>query len=1693
MSSEPENPSSSTATPPEESGEKISKKAAKKEAAKLEKLRRRQEKEEEEEASRKTASLSIEEESFSRNYGDVTLNELKSTEDPKAGKWREAVEGKEWTDVRELVEAMEGTEVLIRGRVHTYRHVSSKKGFLIVRQKGSKVQCVVAESKENHVSVDMVKFVRQLNRESFVDVIGYVVLPKDHVTGATQQVEIQVRKVYCVNSALQMLPLYVEDAARSEADIQAGKPGANQDTRLNFRVIDLRTPTNQGIFSIQSWIQIGWRECLLRKGFIEIHSPKLLAGSSEGGSAVFRLDYKGQPACLAQSPQLHKQMAICADFERVFEVGAVYRAEDSFTHRHLCEFIGLDVEMAIHKHYSEIMDLVGELFPFIFNKINENCQKELEAIRKQYPFQPLKFLPKTLKLTFAEGIQMLKEAGVQADPLGDLNTETERKLGELVREKYDTEFYILHRYPSAVRPFYTMPCADDPNYSNSFDVFIRGEEIISGAQRVHDPELLTEQAKRFGIDVETIKTYIDSFRYGAPPHGGFGVGLERVRTLSLAAAKSPSSTSPLSLRPLMAKLQCRTIQSFPALSSYSVVRIDKVVRNVCQLQFKRDNASCFNLACALPSISSVSYAAHWSSLTSFGSSFRTFPGRYFSQVPNTGNKDKVIRKFNKKRKKHEVLASSGVEAVVTSTEPVVGDVSSGIKVELSTAPSPAASIGKKVSTVKPKRRPKSKKVEDKSSPAVSVLEESLNAVPKPKGSGNRKSSSAKCSQKEVAKDPTVEEPKSSAPSKTEASNPTASKAKQASPVKTKRRPKSKKVDDKSSSAVPVTEEVSVEESSKSVPKPKRSGSGNRKSSSVKKEVAKSSSPSAKASNTPKQKQVPQAQPMQNSIEHRGQNASKPLFPPSGKSVIVVESITKAKVIQGYLGDMYEVLPSYGHIRDLASRSGSVRPDDDFSMVWEVPSSAWTHIKSIKMALNGAENLILASDPDREGEAIAWHIIEMLQQQGALHESMTVARVVFHEITESAIKTALQSPREIDGDLVHAYLARRALDYLIGFNISPLLWRKLPGCPSAGRVQSAALALICDRESEIDGFKPQEYWTVGIKVQGKDSSSTVSAHLTSLNSKKLNQLSISSEADAQDIEQRIRSEGFLVKSIKKSTTRRNPPTPYITSTLQQDAANKLHFSSAYTMKLAQKLYEGVQLSDGKSTGLITYMRTDGLHIADEAIKDIQSLVVERYGESFTSDGPRKYFKKVKNAQEAHEAIRPTNIRRLPSTIASLLDSDSLKLYTLIWSRSVACQMEPASVVQIQVDIGNASESIIFRSSCSKVDFLGYQAVYEDPETKTIKTKDDEKSSEREETFETLSLLKDWDPLHIGEVELKQHHTQPPPRYSEGSLIKKLEELGIGRPSTYASIFKVLQDRKYLTIKSRVLYPEFRGRMVSAFLTNYFTEVTDYSFTADMETELDNVSGGVTNWKGLLRDYWTRFSAYCKRVENVQIQQVEKMLEKKYEDFLFSSLPDPTRTCPSCSEGTLIFKVSKFGTGYFIGCDGYPSCKFIAKTLYGEDEDEDDSPRNTCVEEPKLLGLHPNTNEKVILKCGPYGYYVQLGEDKKGHLPKRANAAHIKDVSSITLESALELLRYPLTLGTHPEDGQPVTLKLSKSGFTVRHRRTMATVPKNTEPSEVTLEKALKLLSGKNVRLCGRPKRIKPTVDEESEGDEVVETM
>ncbi|KAL6296507.1 hypothetical protein ACE6H2_004649 [Prunus campanulata] len=508
--------------PPSEDAASVSKKAAKKEAAKQEKLRRRQE---QEALAAATRSLAVDDEQdpLAANYGDVPLNEIQS---------KTVEDVSRWTEVGALTNTLENRSVLIRGRAQTIRAVGKNMAFVVVRERGFTVQCV-ATVQPDTVSRQMVKYVAGLSRESIIDIEGVVSVPSVEIKGTTQQVEVQVRKVYCVSKAA-VLPINIEDAARSDAEIekalQAGEKlvRVNQDTRLNNRVLDLRTPANQGIFRIQSQVGNIFRQFLLSEDFFEIHTPKLIAGSSEGGAAVFRLDYKGQPACLAQSPQLHKQMAICGDFGRVFEIGGVYRAEDSYTHRHLCEFIGLDVEMEIKSHYSEVMDIVGRLFVTIFDTLNKTCEKELEAVGRQYPFEPLKYLPETLRLTFEEGIQMLKDAGVEVDPMGDLNTEVERKLGQLVLEKYGTEFYILHRYPLAVRPFYTMPCHDNHAYSNSFDVFIRGEEIISGAQRVHVPELLAERAQACGIELKTISTYIDAFRYGAPPHGGFGVGLERV-------------------------------------------------------------------------------------------------------------------------------------------------------------------------------------------------------------------------------------------------------------------------------------------------------------------------------------------------------------------------------------------------------------------------------------------------------------------------------------------------------------------------------------------------------------------------------------------------------------------------------------------------------------------------------------------------------------------------------------------------------------------------------------------------------------------------------------------------------------------------------------------------------------------------------------------------------------------------------------------------------------------------------------------------------------------------------------------------------------------------------------------------------------------------------------------------------------
>ncbi|EYU28247.1 hypothetical protein ABFS82_05G075700 [Erythranthe guttata] len=514
--------------------ESSEKKLSKKETAKHARLLERQKAAAASAAAAVSAvALEGDEDPLRTNYGDITLKELASSK-PISGK-------KKRTLVQDLNDGLKGNMVVVRGRAQAIRAVGKKMAFLVVRRRGCTVQCILTVS-QDLVSSQMVKFATSLTRESIIEIEGLVSLPAQPITGATQQVEIQVRKLYCVDRAAPTLPFNFDDAARSDVDIekalQAGEQlvRVNQDTRLNYRFLDIRTPTNLGIFRLQYQIQKIFCQFLESEDFFGIHTPKTLAGSSEGGSAVFRLDYKGTPACLAQSPQLHKQLSICGDFDRVFEIGPVFRAEDSFTHRHLCEFTGLDVEMEIDEHYSEVMDIVDRLFVTMFDFLNEECSELLEVINRQYPFKPLKYLRKTLRLSFEEGIQILKEAGVEVDPLGDLSTETERKLGQLVLEKYDTEFYILYRYPLSVRPFYTMPSHDGTEYSNSFDVFIRGEEIISGGQRVHVADLLRERAQACGIDVtsKTISTYIDSFRYGTAPHGGFGVGLERVVMLFCA-------------------------------------------------------------------------------------------------------------------------------------------------------------------------------------------------------------------------------------------------------------------------------------------------------------------------------------------------------------------------------------------------------------------------------------------------------------------------------------------------------------------------------------------------------------------------------------------------------------------------------------------------------------------------------------------------------------------------------------------------------------------------------------------------------------------------------------------------------------------------------------------------------------------------------------------------------------------------------------------------------------------------------------------------------------------------------------------------------------------------------------------------------------------------------------------------------
>ncbi|HWE47946.1 MAG TPA: type I DNA topoisomerase [Caulobacteraceae bacterium] len=775
-------------------------------------------------------------------------------------------------------------------------------------------------------------------------------------------------------------------------------------------------------------------------------------------------------------------------------------------------------------------------------------------------------------------------------------------------------------------------------------------------------------------------------------------------------------------------------------------------------------------------------------------------------------------------------------------------------------------------------------------------------------------------------------------------------------------------------------------------------------------------------------------------------------------VVVVESPAKAKTINKYLGPAYKVLASYGHVRDLPSKDGSVRPDQDFAMDWEVDPKSSKRISEIAEAMKGANRLILATDPDREGEAISWHVLEILQKKKAIKDA-EVQRVTFNAITKSAVAEAMANPRSIDMELVDAYLARRALDYLVGFNLSPVLWRKLPGARSAGRVQSVALRLVVDREIEIEAFRSQEYWTVEADVSAN--SPAFLARLVKHDGKKLGKFDLPNEDAANAARLAVEAGAFTVAAVEKKPGRKSPSPPFMTSTLQQEAARKLGFSATRTMQTAQRLYEGVDIG-GETVGLITYMRTDGLQAAPEAIDEARRVIGQRYGAAYVPDSARLYKTKAKNAQEAHECIRPTSLARHPDSLR--LEGDQQRLYELIWKRMMASQMESARVEKTTVEIESADGKTGLRASGQVVLFDGYLAVYEEGRDDTGRD-----SGSEDEDGGRLPAINEGAKAVVAAARADQHFTEPPPRYSEATLVKKLEELGIGRPSTYASILGVLRDRAYVRMDKNRFIPEDKGRLVTAFLEQFFAKYVGYDFTADLEERLDQVSAGDLDWKVLLRDFWQDFHAAIAGAGELRITQVLDALTEALAPHLFPDKGDghDPRTCPSCSAGRLSLKTSKFGA--FIGCSNYPECRYTrpvaAPGADGENAEGGD----------RELGTDPATGEAVSLKIGRFGPYVQLGAGEK---PKRSSLPKGWQPAEMDLPRALKLLALPREVGLHPEDGKPITAGLGRYGPFILHAGTYANVSDIDEVFDIGLNRAVTLLAEK--RAGGGRRRNEATV-------------
>ena len=764
-------------------------------------------------------------------------------------------------------------------------------------------------------------------------------------------------------------------------------------------------------------------------------------------------------------------------------------------------------------------------------------------------------------------------------------------------------------------------------------------------------------------------------------------------------------------------------------------------------------------------------------------------------------------------------------------------------------------------------------------------------------------------------------------------------------------------------------------------------------------------------------------------------------------LVIVESPAKAQTINKYLGNDYKVIASVGHIRDLPSKDGAVKPDENFKMSWEMNKDKDKVVKEIIGALKSADSLILATDPDREGEAISWHLKEILDHKKTT-TGKPVERVVFNEITKSAVLEAMKKPRGINSELVEAYLARRALDHLIGFSISPILWRKLPGSRSAGRVQSVALKLICEREIEIEKFNIEEYWSISSTFSTvKDEK--FSSRLTVLNSQKLAKMDIKNEKEADLALQDIKKSKFNISKIELKRVKRNPLPPFTTSTLQQEASNKLGFSASRTMRVAQKLYEGINIGS-ETSGLITYMRTDGVQLSSQAIEELRNEITSRHGENYIPQKPRVYKSKAANAQEAHEAIRPTLISRDPESISEFLDSDQNKLYELIWKRTISSQMQSAELDETAADITNQDQSIIFRANGSQVIFPGFY-IYRDREDDRL-----------------LPKLIENEKVDLIDVKSEQHFTQPPPRYTDASLIKKMEELGIGRPSTYASILQVLVNRNYVEKEKGRHIPQERGRILTAFLNNFFGKYIEYDFTADLEKQLDKVSDGKLNYKNLLKEFWDSFKPHLNKMTELERDKILEALEKELAELFFPSDDikngTPNRKCPTCSNGNLGLELGKYGA--FIGCSNYPECKFTKQIASNQDQNENNDNENFIPGNDGVLGIDPATGLNVFIKKGPYGIYLQLGDEKK---PKRTSIPKQVSAKDINLEKALAFLSLPRLIGQHPESGQDISAGIGRYGPYLKYDINFISLPADETVINLGLNHAVVLIAENSEKL------------------------